>query len=102
MHGCDKPDDDTCDFVKEYLKVVDLTPKEAACPFMVAFEVARKKYPQMGALPGKTSKIESLLVALGTNHILSGEMNLARHCAASVHFFRRMDACRRELHESRR
>lgn len=98
VHGCDKPDHITCDFMKEYLSVVATRRMVGSqCPYWVAFDVAAEKYPQMEADHSNTGNIESLLVALGTNCVLSGEIFLARKCAASAHYFRRMSAIYREM-----
>ena len=71
------------------------------CPFWEAFEEAGEKYPQMEADFRNTGNIESLLAAIGTNCVLNGEMDLAQHlarqCASSVHYFRRMSAMYRDL-----
>ena len=86
MHGCDKPDYDICGFVKRYLQVVVLIPMEK-CPWMVAYNIATKAYPEMMSHADNISAIDSIFVALATNCVLSGDMDLARRCASSASYF---------------
>ena len=89
LHGCEKPDDDNYDIVKRYLTVLVQVPLEQ-CPWMVAFDVASEAYPEMMSHTDKISAIDSLFVALATNCVLSGDMDLARRCASSASYFQTM------------
>ena len=88
LHGCNKPDDDNCNFVKLYLTVLVQVPMEQ-CPWLVAQNVVANAYPQVMSNPDM-SAIDSLFLALATNCVLSGDMDLARRCASSATYFNSM------------
>ena len=81
------------DFVKHFLDIVDQVPMNgkphgAFIIYDSAAEASREKFPKVWRSKRKLSKIDSLFLALGTNYTLSGDIERARQCAASAHYFR--------------
>lgn len=75
------------EFVKHFMEIVGQIPMEGN-PHGVATEVSRKKYPLMWQNEHKLVTIKMLLLAMGTNCVLSGDIDLARQCASCAHFFK--------------
>mmetsp|Transcript_24352 Transcript_24352/g.40172 ORF Transcript_24352/g.40172 Transcript_24352/m.40172 type:complete len:247 (-) Transcript_24352:306-1046(-) len=74
-------------FVKHFLDIVVQVPLDGN-PHGVATDASRAKFPQEWNSVYMLRKIDSLLLALGVNYILKGDIDLARHCASSANFFK--------------
>jgi len=90
MHGYE-PDNVAAEFVKHFLHIVGQVPLQGN-PLGTAMEASKTKYPQVlynaDYNSSKLGMIKSLFLAVGTNCILSGDIDHARQCAGCANYFK--------------
>mmetsp|Transcript_4929 Transcript_4929/g.7206 ORF Transcript_4929/g.7206 Transcript_4929/m.7206 type:complete len:258 (-) Transcript_4929:161-934(-) len=87
VHGYEPPVEAAAEFVKHFLHIFGQVPIEGN-PHGVATAASREKYPEVWTSDGKMTVIKSLFLAVGTNCIVSGDIDLARQCASCANYFK--------------
>ena len=87
VHGYEPPVEAAAEFVKHFLHIFGQVPLEGN-PHGVATVASREKYPKVWTSDGKMTVIKSLFLAVGTNCILYGDIELARQCASCANYFK--------------